>query len=331
MTKRVTVYDIAEKLKISPSTVSRVLNNSSLISNHRSQQILKTAQEMGYKQRNIKKQVTRAILNIHLFLPLSDTSLTHYLYNIAELIDSIHEGFKGVRLNISIRNNDGNMEFLSYKKTGQIDGCIFAFIKPNRILSAELKIREIPVVLLNRKSSHFSCIYYDTNQGMQVLAEKVYERWGKKIRPCFVGFQGLKSLSIERLKGAQQVFQSHGIPFNEDHLFIVDDLENISTSVPPWIIKNGFNAVLSFNDLVALSLLQSLLSRGIRIPEDLALTGFDNSPILKLLDRRINTIDLSIPELGHRAGEWLHSTIMEKKDHPLREILPVIYVPGDTI
>ncbi len=331
MAKRITVYDIAKKLNISSSTVSRVLNNSSLISNTRSEQILKTAQEMGYKQRNIRKQGSRAILNIHLFLPVADTSLTHYIYNISELIDSIHEGFRGVRLNINSRNNDGNLDFLSYKKTGQIDGCIFAFTKPNSKLTQELKEREIPVVLLNRKSRKLNYLYYDTNQGMQLLAEKVYQKWGEKIRPCYVGFRGLKSLSMERLKGAQQVFTDHGISFNENHLFMVDDLDNIADSVPPWIIQNGFNAVLSFNDLVALSLLQSLLSRGIRIPEDLALTGFDNSPLLKLLDRKINTISLSIPELGRRAGEWLYASIIEKKDTPLNEILPVIYIPGDTI
>ena len=171
MPKKVTVSDIARRLDISPSTVSRVLNNSSLISDERTRQILSVAEEMGYQQRNIRKQGSRAILNIQLFLPVADTALTHYFYNIAELIDSIHTGFNGVRLNISTRNNDGNIDFLSFKKTGQIDGCIFAFSTPDSRLSAELLAREIPVVLLNRKSSHFSYVYYDTSQGIQILAE----------------------------------------------------------------------------------------------------------------------------------------------------------------
>ena len=75
MPKRVTVYDIAKKLDISPSTVSRVLNNSNLISNERARQIHKIAEEMGYRPRAIKKQVNRAILNIHLFLPTADSTM----------------------------------------------------------------------------------------------------------------------------------------------------------------------------------------------------------------------------------------------------------------
>ena len=331
MPKKVTVSDIARRLDISPSTVSRVLNNSSLISDERTRQILSVAEEMGYQQRNIRKQGSRAILNIQLFLPVADTALTHYFYNIAELIDSIHTGFNGVRLNISTRNNDGNIDFLSFKKTGQIDGCIFAFTTPDSRLSAELLAREIPVVLLNRKSSHFSYVYYDTSQGIQILAEELVNRRGSRINPCFVGFKGLKFLSAERLEGVRQVFDRHQIPFNEEHIFIVDDLDHIADVVPPWIIKNDFNAVMAFNDLVALSLLHSLISRGIRVPEDVALTGFDNSPILRLLDRKIDTISLSIPELGRRSAEWLHAAIIEKKEDRLEEILPVRYIPGDTI
>lgn len=331
MAKRITVYDIAESLGISASTVSRVLNNSALISDQRSAQILTAAKKMGYKRRNIKKHTSRAILNIHLFLPVAETSMIHFIYNISELVDSIHDGFRGVRLNISLRNNDGNLEFLSYKKTGQIDGCLFAFTKPNRKLAEMLNERGIPIVLLNRKSRQFNCIYYDTNQGMQLLAEKVYQKWGKSLRPCFVGFKGLRSLSVERLKGAQQVFHSNNIAFDEKNVFVVDDLDNIAKIVPPWIVENKFNAVLSFNDLVAMSLLQSLQCRQIRIPEDMALTGFDNSPLLRLLNRQIDTINLSIPELGFKAAEWLHAKVMEKQNLKLHEKLPAHYIKGDTI
>ena len=331
MAKRVTVYDIAKELNISPSTVSRVLNNSALISNERSAQILKAAKKMGYVRRSVKKHVSRAILNIHLFLPVADSTLTHFFYNISELIDSIIEGFNGVRLNINTRLNDGNLDFLSYKKTGYIDGCIFAFTKPDDTLADILNEREIPLVLLNRKSGKHNCVYYDTPEGVQFLAEKLYQKHGPEIHPCFVGFRGLHKLSMERFAGAKKIFDHHEIPFDSHNLYVVEDLNSIVDTVPDWIRKQGFNAVIAFNDMVALSLLQSMMSRGIRIPEDVSLTGFDNSPILKLLDRRINTMSLSIPELGRRAGEWLHAVIIEKQDTRLHEMLPVEYVEGETI
>ena len=118
MSKKVTLYDIAEELNISPSTVSRVLNNSTLISDERSRQILETAERLGYRKRTIRRHMSRAILNIHLFLPVAENSVSHFFYNISELIEAVQEGFGDVRLNFVTRINDGNLDFLERKKTG---------------------------------------------------------------------------------------------------------------------------------------------------------------------------------------------------------------------
>ena len=331
MNKRVTVYDIAARLNISPSTVSRVLNNSTLISDERTDQILQTARQMGYKRRTVKKHVSRAILNIHLFLPEASSTLIHFFYNISELLDAIQEGFGPVKLNISTRINDGNIDFLSFKKTGQIDGCIFAFTIPRPELAAALQEKDIPLILLNREHADFSCVYYDTRLGMQLLAEKVIAVRGPAIRPCFIGFRGLEELSTQRFLGAQDKFAEHGIQFDQSNLYLVDDLGTISETVPPWVIRNGFNTILAFNDIVAISLLESLIARGMKIPEDISLTGFDNSPVLHLMDRMIDTISLSIPELGRSAGTWLNSVIIEKRDDSLHLRMPVEYIPGMTL
>jgi len=116
MSKRVTVYDIAKELAISPSTVSRVLNNSSLISNERSSQIMAMAKQLGYEKRNIKKHMSRVILNIHIFLPQAESTIIHFFYNISELLESIQKGFGDVRLNFVTKVNDVHQKeiFLSF-------------------------------------------------------------------------------------------------------------------------------------------------------------------------------------------------------------------------
>ncbi len=331
MAKRVTVYDIAQKLNISPSTVSRVLNNSALISNERAVQIQKTAAEMGYKQRPIKKQINRAILNIHLFLPESDLSLTHFFYNVSELLDSIQRGFGSVRLNIITRVNDGNMDFLSFKKTGDIDGCIFAFTQPKKKLSKALMEREIPVILLNRRDDSHSCIFYDTEQGMIALTEDVLKRKDAAVAPCYIGFRSLEALSRERFSGVKIALAGAGLDFNDDNLIFVEELTDIGNKVIPWIIENSYDTAFAFNDYIALSVLHSLMKNGRRVPEDIALTGFDNSPILGLAEQKITTVTLSISALGFRAGEWLKRAIIDKEQHRLYEVMPVEIVPGNTV
>lgn len=335
--KRVTVYDIAEHLDISPSTVSRVLNKSALISSERSKEILQVAKELGYTPRAVKKHASRAVLNIYLFLPPTDSHITHFFYNISELIESIHEGFQGVRLNISTRINDGNLDFLGVKKTGHIDGCIFAFTTPCESLAQALQKREVPLVLLNRKSEDISCLYYDTHQGMSLMAEKVYTRLGDKIRPCYVGFSELGELSHDRFLGIKEFFENQrndavaSIAFDSSHTYEIAQFAEISSHVAPWILKNKFNAVLAFNDYIAIGLYTALMNQGVRIPEDISLTGFDNSPILALLDKKIDTCNLSVYELGKRAGEWLYQVIVKKEGGLLHEKLSVQYVEGETL
>ncbi|MDC7232191.1 MAG: LacI family DNA-binding transcriptional regulator [Spirochaetales bacterium] len=331
MGKRVTVYNIAEELGISPSTVSRVLNNSSLISDERSKQILETAERLGYEKRPIRKHMSRAILNIHLFLPQTDNHLTHFFYNVSELIESIQEGFGEVRLNITTRVNDNNLEFLEKKKTGQIDACVFAFTSPSSELSSRLDDRSIPFLLLNRRDDTHNYIAYDIPEGMTLLARSVFYAASEPLRPCYIGFGKLPEVSRLRYETLTQVFRAENIPFDETSAFTVDELSKIPTVVLDWILENGFNAVFAFNDLTALSIYQGALERGVKIPEDMALTGFDDSPIQNLLTRRIDTVRLSIPVMGQMAGGWLKSCIIDKEADPLREILPVKYIRGGTV
>jgi LacI family transcriptional regulator len=331
LSKRVTVYDIARELGISPSTVSRVLNHSSLISDERTLQIREIAEKLGYHKRVIKKHISRVILNLHLFLPKTDNNLTHFFYNISELIESIQAGFGDVRLNFIIRVNDGNLEFLERKKTGQIDGCIFAFTSPSAKLQTQLKDRSIPSILLNRKSRQTSFIAYDIPRGISLLAQKMIDLKRNDLRPCYLGFKKLPQVSSERFEAARDFFSTKGIPFDESSNLTVSSLEEIPTRAVDWVLEGGFNGVIAFNDLAALSFLQAGFIRGLDIPGDILLTGFDDSPIQSLLDRRIDTISLSIPVLGERAGSWLKAIIIDKDETPLKEILDVKYVKGQTL
>ncbi|MGL1893837.1 MAG: LacI family transcriptional regulator [Spirochaetaceae bacterium] len=331
MGKRITVYDIASELNISPSTVSRVLNNSNLISSERSKQIKETATRLGYKKRSIKKQISRAILNIYIFLPETDNNLTHFFYNISELMDAVQTGFGDVKLNCITRVNDGNIDFLDNKKTGQIDGCIFAFTQPSDLLAKKCEERFIPFISLNRLTEKGSYIIYDIAQGITLLAEKMVKSKGKKLRPCFIGFTKLPRISKDRFNAAKNIFDKYNIHFDEDCYLEIDDFKYINSTGLDWIQEGNFNGIMAFNDLAALSVLQSGMGRGLNFPSDLMLSGFDDSQIQQLLDRRIDTIALSIPKLGQMAGSWLKSWVIDRKEVQLQEKLSVEYIPGDTI
>lgn len=331
MGKRITVYDIAAELNISSSTVSRVLNNSSLISSERSKQIKDTAERLGYKKRTIKRQIGRAILNIYIFLPKTDDSMTHFFYNISELIDAVQMGFGDVKLNFITRVNDGKTDILENKKTGNIDGCIFAFTQPSDELMNIFEERFIPFISLNRFTTKGSYITYDIEQGITLLAEKMVKTAKRNLKPCFIGFEKLPEVSRYRYNAAKKVFDRHNIHFDKSSYLEIPDFKLIHSLGLDWIQQGDFNGVMAFNDIAALSILQSGMARGIDFPKDIKLSGYDNSQIQQLLDRKIDTVDISTTKLGEIAGNWLKKWIIDREEIQLREQISGKYIHGETI
>lgn len=332
MPKKVTVYDIAQALGISPSTVSRVLNNSSLISDEKRELIMRKAEEMHYEKRPIKKQKGRAIITIRLFLPRAKFSYIHLFYDVAELLEGIQQGFGETRVNIITSINDGDLSLFDFKKLGDIDGCIFAFTKPSTQMEELLEDRGVPFLMLNRSNPEHNYVLVDNLSGMDKLVNAMFMKRGMELKPCFIGFSQLPSVSALREQGVFDACQKRKIHFDPlQDLIMVDSLTELNSKVIPALKERSYNAVLCFNDLMAVSLYQAALHQNWKVPERFSLSGFDNSPMLELMDQRIDTIEFSLRKLGMEAGLWLSSCIIDRSQSALQKALEGDYIVGETI
>lgn len=363
--KRVTVYDVARELGISASTVSRVLNNSILIGEEKRALILETAQRMGYEKRSIRRHKNRAILNIKLFLPTHKYVSTHLFYNAADLIKGLYEGFEDVRVNIITNLVGYDTDLFKTKKLGDIDGCVFAFSEPDEEVYQSIEERGIPIVELNRISSSRNYISCDNTAGMQRLMEEIRAKRSAPIRPFYFGFSQIPPIQEQRLRGFLEALSDlpgqelsvsniaaldssgikHGVTETSGSprkrrkqntkgqapYCTLSTLDEITPDLIRWLKAEGYNSILCFNDVVAVYFYQCALSQGYRIPEDFSLTGFDNSPVLDLLNRRIDTINLSVFQLAKEAGIWLQNTIMHREGGNIQRLIEGEYIPGETI
>ncbi|MDC7242820.1 MAG: LacI family DNA-binding transcriptional regulator, partial [Sphaerochaetaceae bacterium] len=236
------------------------------------------------------------------------------------------------RVNIITSLNDGNLSLFDSKKLGDIDGCIFAFTTPSTELEKLLEDRVVPFILLNRSNSKNNYVIVNNMVGMKRLVENMYNKRGASLKPCFIGFSKLPSVSNQRAMGVSQACHNHNLDFNmKEDVFIVDSIEELSKNVLPIIKDRKYNGVLCFNDLLAVSLYQAALRRNWFIPDLFSLTGFDNSPILKLMEQRIDTIEFSLLQLGIEAGIWLQSQIINRSNDPIQKALEGDYILGETI
>jgi len=333
--KRVTVYDVARELGISASTVSRVLNHSILIGEEKRALILETARRLGYEKRAIRRHRNRAILNIKLFLPTHQYVSSHLFYNAADLIQGLYEGFEDVRVNIIIRLIGYDTDLFKTKKLGDIDGCVFAFSEPDEGVYERMEERGIPVVELNRISSSRNYVSCDNAAGMRMLMKEIQAKRSLPIRPFYLGFSQIPPIQEQRLRGFLEALSD--LPEEKQQslepapYYTLATLGEITPDLLHRLKKEGYNSILCFNDVVAVYFYQCALSQGYRIPEDFSLTGFDNSPVLDLLNRRIDTINLSVFQLAKEAGIWLRKRIMYREEGTIQRLIEGEYIPGETI
>ena len=328
---RVTIYDIAQELEISTSTVSRVLNGSSLISEGTSQRIRETAERLGYQKRRIRRHRDRAILNIKVVLPRRQAAHLNLFYDLTELVSGMKDGLAPSRANLVTEIEDSQLDLFSHKKGGDVDGVIFAFTNANSKVYRSLDERSIPYVLLNRVSDQNDFITCDHLSAYQTLLQEVQERQAVH-KPLFINLSAVPDLAEERLNGMRHACKSLNIDFDDRFdVWTVANVNQVHSDIIRDKVEAGYDTFVCFNDVIAVSVLQKAQAAGLRIPDDLRVTGFDNSPILQLVSPRIATMSLPVYDIGRQAGKWIQHRVIDRGSQGVQQFLNSNYFPGDSI
>ncbi|MFW6234215.1 MAG: LacI family DNA-binding transcriptional regulator [Spirochaetota bacterium] len=327
----ITISDIAKQVGVSTSTVSRVLNGSGLVASNQRHRILEAAERLGYQKRQRRRQAGRTILTVALVLPDNSPGPLHLFYDAGELVDSVHEAFGQTRLNVVVVTASRWRSTFEQKKMGDLDGCILAFTDPGPDLERHLEENAIPTVSLNRIYANRNYVSCDNRNGMELLVEQVTRIRGREHAIAYIDYRGIPPVARERRAGFLSGTAAQGMDPEHIHVFEIDHLSQINDRLFKELEMRSVGSVMCFNDVVAVYVYQGALHRGIRIPENLSLTGFDNSPVRQLLDRTIDTVDLGAGTLAGVAAEWLHSSIIKADSAPIRMVLDAHYVPGSTL
>jgi DNA-binding LacI/PurR family transcriptional regulator len=269
-------------------------------------------------------------MTVKLYIPESRDSYVHLFYDVAGLIDGIQRGFEEVRLNIVICLNDGSDASFAAKKTGVVDAAVFAFTQASDSLYRRYEERGIPVIHINRVHPEHNYIAVDNYLGMETLLRRIVEERGGA-KPCFIGFSPIAYISRERRAGLLGAASKLNVDFGPEDCFDFDSISNLDGAFVRSLPERGYDAVLCFNDLIAVHVYNRAFREGLDIPRDFALTGFDNAPVLDLAPRRIDTVEFSLRELGSRTGAWLKRLLIDCDTVSLRVTLAGDYVRGETI
>ena len=323
----VTIYDIAKKAGCSPSAVSLAINNSKKVSEATRQRVLRIASELGYtpnfSARSLKRSQTHMIGVIapNLDNPLFCTmisGITHVANNHGySIVLGLSAG--------SLETEKYNINMLSERR---VDGLIVFpsfpdFIFPSFIDGIDNK--KIPLVLCGLSNKSKNAINYvkcDNHKGGYIATEHLIKNGCNKIA-CICATNE-KTQASSRIAGYKQAHNNYGIFVDENLiLFCSTDSQSIYDSTIDFVKKYNVDGIFCLYDFMALPVMRAVLSLGKRIPEDVAIIGYDNIDLSSNLVIPLSSVKTHAYEVGSLATEKL---ISEIKD-PDFVIQPTVFEP----
>lgn len=322
---KVTIQDIADALGISRNTASKALNGNSSLPAETRNRVIKKAIELKYKQFafiDTEAVASRTTGNIALFtsnMPGSSHFGSRLLGGLEEKISS--EGYN-LSIHFVREAETAAMELPVNFEPAKADGiiCIEMFDKAYSEMVTGLGI---PVIFIDASAElDFSELQADVmlmeNEHCVASVTKALVRDGHT-RIGFVGdYMHCKSFN-ERWIGFNRAMTESGLPVDPS-ICIVDDDRFFFHSEPGWLeaqwnrMEPPPTAFVCANDFIAVALMRALKNRDVRIPEELAVVGFDDAPEAQIVDPQLTTIHIFSHDMGYLTAELLLARIK----HPSR-------------
>ncbi|MBN1534328.1 MAG: LacI family DNA-binding transcriptional regulator [Spirochaetes bacterium] len=307
------IEDIARECGVSISTVSRALNHEPGISPDTRRTVLRVARQHSFTLKQRKRPLRRSNLNLLVVVPEEEELSVNPFFNVTELLGAINEAFADEKKHVGIVTPEG---FPGHLESGHQppDGVIIAY----RSIGAETKKRlaeiGIPYIFLSRSEpgdNHVSCNGF---KGTLRLAEMLAAAGHRRI-----GYLGVSTNpnNTDRFRGYITALGEAGIPGGEKLSLLADTIHGVKAETASFFIKKGCDAVMCFNDYLAIRLIGELVAAGRSVPEDVSVTGFDDSPLGRVFSPSITTVRQPAFEMAFLAARWIRDNILRRRHQDL--------------
>lgn len=316
-----TIKEIAEAAGLSIATVSRVLSNSNYpVSDDTRARILKVAQELGYSP-NLAARSLRTDQSSLIGVILDNFSSTWAPIIIRGLQDVLHSrGYFSMVVNIPWQiysQSDVVQNLLGHS----VDG--FVFVETWHPVGEHLGLlNEKPYVTVHRlfhEPDPFSVIPDDVYNSTLMIDHLI--QLGHQQIAYIAGHEEYFS-SEERLTGYKQSLAKVGLPIEQDLIFRGDwsITSGYQNSQRIFALANRPTAIAAANDQMAYGAILAAQDHGLRVPEDIAIVGYDNDEIAQVSNPTITTVQMPLFKMGRIAAENLLNRI-DGKEHVATEQL----------
>ncbi|MFC4737914.1 LacI family DNA-binding transcriptional regulator [Bacillus daqingensis] len=302
-----TISDVVKQSGISKSTVSRVINNHPNVSKEKREKVLRAMEELSYTPNLAARKMRGEVKSsIGLIIPRVVNPFFSYLMDAIEQKASEH-GMQVVFLQTR-EQPEKELEFLKMLELKQIDGLIFTSIEndlpvlrsfkeygPLVFCNEYLDAPDIPVVRIDNEKAAYD--------GTTHLIARGYSN----IAYCTGGLFAEEGKDRDRNRGFQRALKEAGLSVNPEWVFTDKHTMEDGAQVLGRILAmtSRPDAIFTGSDEVAAGITAAAREHEIRIPDQLAVLGFDNQPLSRLTFPQLSTVEQPVKQMGELAAELM--------------------------
>jgi LacI family transcriptional regulator/LacI family repressor for deo operon, udp, cdd, tsx, nupC, and nupG len=321
--KRISVLDVARKAGVSISTVSRVINGEKSIKPETLAKVQRAIARLGYKpnlaaQRLRRRKGRRKIIG----LLIPDIQNPFYVEVIRGVEDVAFQQQYAVLMSNFAQEEEKENFYLDQMMAEAVDGIIVAPSHGRYQKVIELVRSGFPIVCVDRGLTDIESdvVLVNNHQGAYDAVEHLLQRGHTRI--AYIGGIPAIPTTQQRRQGYIDALTRHGIEIKPDYIrtgnskhesgrTLANDL--LDLALPPTAFFTG-------NNLITLGALETIHSRGQRIPDDIAMVGFDDMPWSISLNPPLTAVSQPGYEIGGRAAEMLFQRINDPQRQPVSQI-----------
>ena len=308
----VTIKDVSKDAKVSIKTVSRVINNEINVSVDTKQKVLQSISKLGFKP-NKSAQSLRSKRS-HMIALLYDNPNKHYLADIQSGILKVckETGYNLVLQECDYKNKSLGLEIIEFIRDFQIDGLIVTPpLSDMDDFLASLDKASVRYSIIAPSDKRTSSSYVSSNdyEASYAMTHEIISKGHTSIG--FVRGHHKHSASLLRYQGFFDALAQMNIPVNGDWIkqgnFSFDS--GFDTGIKIMDSSMRPSVIFASNDYMAAGVMKAAQMRGIKIPSELSIVGFDDSPIAEQLWPSLSTIKQPVKEMACHAAKLLLGTL----------------------
>ena len=313
---RSTYAEIAERAGVSKATVSRVLNGDDRVHPERAASVMLAAEKLGYRPNRAARALSTGRTGlVAVVIDDQPTALSDPFWGV--VLAGISRVFMANDLHsllmvTPLDSPDGAVAH--YLEGGEVDGAIFLQVHKDAVTN-KASAQGLPVVLIGRPIEEGSTIpYVDTDNiggGLQAT-NYLFERGCKNVATLTGDLDA--SAGLDRLNGYKLAHEQAGLDVNPDLIARANwSFESAKIMTLRLLAKNPeIDGIFAANDIMAIAAISAIQERGRRVPDDIAVVGFDDSLLAQTHRPAITTVRQDILGLGAAAAETMIALLQDK-------------------